>query len=363
MNQFELMKKIKNKDVFDSKVYEETLADTSAIYTVPTGKYFKPHRLKAKNFSNIPAVDGGNDSFAKYVYHFDGDLNDVAVGASVAHNLVNVGAVLENPPGGAKFGSTALHLKAGGIFWAYAPSSVPDLSFGTDDFTIDFWIYAPFGGIPAGDNMISHPGSFHFWFSSSGIRFAEDGGVLDLIAAPIQNPGVNTDAWHHVAIVRQGTTVKGYFNGALNDTGTCNASFNNSTPSTELRFSYQYLSCNYYLDEVRISKGIARWTAPFTPPTSPYGASTPEVPRPTKLYFDMQNGANPSMRLAEMPISATDVEIDFATDMKESGASIDGFTTLVPLSDIKCHENEILTLSTDSGETDFTIEGTLYKQE
>ena len=28
-----------------------------------------------------------------------------------------------------------------------------------------------------------------------------------------------------------------------------------------------------YIDEVRISKGVARWTAAFTPPTSPY--STP----------------------------------------------------------------------------------------
>ena len=28
---------------------------------------------------------------------------------------------------------------------------------------------------------------------------------------------------------------------------------------------------NGYLDELRISKGIARWTSDFTPPSSPYG--------------------------------------------------------------------------------------------
>ena len=30
-----------------------------------------------------------------------------------------------------------------------------------------------------------------------------------------------------------------------------------------------------YLDELRISKGIARWTSNFTPPVVPYGEATP----------------------------------------------------------------------------------------
>ena len=30
-----------------------------------------------------------------------------------------------------------------------------------------------------------------------------------------------------------------------------------------------------WLDEVRVSKGIARWTANFTPPTSEYTKATP----------------------------------------------------------------------------------------
>jgi hypothetical protein len=33
-----------------------------------------------------------------------------------------------------------------------------------------------------------------------------------------------------------------------------------------------YANFNGHLDEIRVSKGIARWTAAFTPPTKEYGA-------------------------------------------------------------------------------------------
>jgi hypothetical protein len=34
---------------------------------------------------------------------------------------------------------------------------------------------------------------------------------------------------------------------------------------------------NGWMDEIRISKGIARWTANFTPPTRAYGAFIPQI--------------------------------------------------------------------------------------
>jgi hypothetical protein len=45
--------------------------------------------------------------------------------------------------------------------------------------------------------------------------------------------------------------------------------------SVTLKIGTQWdASCMYwngYIDEFRISKGIARWTSNFTPPTAPYG--------------------------------------------------------------------------------------------
>jgi hypothetical protein len=34
---------------------------------------------------------------------------------------------------------------------------------------------------------------------------------------------------------------------------------------------------NGWIDEVRISKGIARWTSNFTPPTAPYSVDDPNT--------------------------------------------------------------------------------------
>jgi hypothetical protein len=41
-----------------------------------------------------------------------------------------------------------------------------------------------------------------------------------------------------------------------------------SSPASRVDF-------NGWLDEFRISKGIARWTSNFTPPTAPYDSGVP----------------------------------------------------------------------------------------
>jgi hypothetical protein len=43
---------------------------------------------------------------------------------------------------------------------------------------------------------------------------------------------------------------------------------NVGVPRMETNVDYSW---GGWLDEIRVSKGIARWTANFTPPASPYG--------------------------------------------------------------------------------------------
>jgi hypothetical protein len=87
--------------------------------------------------------------------------------------------------------------------------------------------------------------------------------------------GVTVETWQHIAIERVGNQLWLFEGGTLvsTDTLSMNISFNNanafaigSFPAYESTHGYKG-----YLDEIRISKGIARWTSNFTPPTQAYG--------------------------------------------------------------------------------------------
>ena len=74
--------------------------------------------------------------------------------------------------------------------------------------------------------------------------------------------------WHHIALVKDATVYKLYLDGTEIGT-TTDASVD--TFAGALRVGSDGTSAFAgYIDELRISKGIARWTANFTPPTRAY---------------------------------------------------------------------------------------------
>jgi len=161
-------------------------------------------------------------------------------------------------------------------------TSSDDLKFGTGDFTIDMWVnptvissdYNVMAGASDGSsyNWMFSAGTgdgsgdqykkFHFYSSLAGVSLC-DSSVLTI------------NNWTHVAVVRSGNTWTLYKNGVSVATATSSSSFD---PTYQLRIGglYYYNAAMFhgYIDEVRISKGIARWTSNFTPPTSPYTPDT-----------------------------------------------------------------------------------------
>jgi len=76
------------------------------------------------------------------------------------------------------------------------------------------------------------------------------------------------NVWNHIAITRSGSTVRGFANGTLSQSAT----FSSLVGSTSLQFALGYngvdgVDYQGYLQDVRITKGYARYTANFTPPT------------------------------------------------------------------------------------------------
>ncbi len=155
-----------------------------------------------------------------------------------------------------------------------------DWNFGSGDFTIDAWVFL---NSYSNENIIysqtvDTDNRFMFYVASSTGRlafFVMVGGVTKISYLQSGN-AIGLGAWHHVAIVRSGSNgilfidgVQGASNVGANDLGDIAAGIQ---IGATVPFGY-YM--NGYIDELRISKGIARWTSDFTPPTAPYeGART-----------------------------------------------------------------------------------------
>ena len=148
--------------------------------------------------------------------------------------------------------------------------------FGTGDFAIEFWAYptkATFGTCIA---RWSSGGNNAFFISID-----TTGGISVYIndATPVKITGgtIVTNEWQHIALTRQGASVKAFINGvqagSTFNIGT--AAINSST--NKLRIGYDHFGNPFfqgYIDEVRVTKGVARYTSNFTPPTSPFPNTT-----------------------------------------------------------------------------------------
>lgn len=181
-----------------------------------------------------------------------------------------------------QFGATSMYFDGTGDYLSI-PDHV-DFDFQAADFTIDYW---------AKRTQLSNA-QFHWgWGGSDGaedlaVRFNSD----DTLLAYWRNssgtlttftPGfsINDSDWHHYAYVRNGTTVKfakdGTF-GATTITVGSDSVYDFNSPFSIGRFGdYSGLTFEGYIDEFRISKGVARWTENFTPPYKAYADSTPAL--------------------------------------------------------------------------------------
>jgi hypothetical protein len=81
--------------------------------------------------------------------------------------------------------------------------------------------------------------------------------------------GYSISTWYHVAITRNGSTIKGFINGTQKCTTTTSATFPTLTASLVVgafNTTPEFVH-NGYIDDLRITKGFARYTANFSVPT------------------------------------------------------------------------------------------------
>ncbi|MBU2699283.1 hypothetical protein Ga0466249_000362 [Sporomusaceae bacterium BoRhaA] len=216
-----------------------------------------------------------DDKYTVSLLHFDGGITDESGKVWTARG----GAAVSTAQ--SKFGGSSLYLN-GTNQYLTTPSST-DFDFGTGDFTVDWWEYRTLST----DQTFIITGTtqtFAFGLCTFNIvrcLLSSNNSAWDI--ADYKSMGtVILNNWTHYAAVRKGNTFYTFQNGSLISTWTSTLSIANVTGATFIGSggaSYYYQG---YIDELRISKGIARWTSDFTPPTAPYSPGT-MVNVPTNL--------------------------------------------------------------------------------
>jgi hypothetical protein len=159
---------------------------------------------------------------------------------------------------------------------------VPDndgFNFGSGDFTVEAYINLtasrPTGGETAAvvyaqcGNIASNSNRSHGLqiFNTSFIFYYTVNGTDDL--GVTWNYTFNLNTWYHVAVTRSGTSVRGFVNGSqIGSTSTNSNTYNSGTLFYIGITDTSNNAFNGYLDDIRITKGFARYTANFTAPTS-----------------------------------------------------------------------------------------------
>jgi hypothetical protein len=138
-------------------------------------------------------------------------------------------------------------------------------SFGTGNFTIEFWIKAASQASFIYDNRGgSTGGNPHITLETTILRW----GGTDLRGTIV----IADNNWHHCAITRQSDTVKLWVDGVLDNSGADSTNYNTDQPiriGTNSFGGGMSSPITGYFSNFRIVKGTAVYTSAFTPPTIP----------------------------------------------------------------------------------------------
>ena len=243
------------------------------------------------------------DTQTRLLLHFDdaGLSPDVFIDSSPgAHVFTNNGNTFHDT-------STKQFGIASGFFdgtndWISTPDHA-DFTLGANDFTIEFRFNctapASGGGNVNVTGQYTGVATASAWYiyrtSLNTFNFGYAVGAVfsEIGISLLQFTSALNTGWHHMAIVRSGTTITPYLDGVAGTSATGVGTINDSATSLQIgTMASGSTSWKGWIDEFRLSVGVARYTAAFTPPTIAFPwaeLTSPTVPAddsPLMFRFD-----------------------------------------------------------------------------
>jgi hypothetical protein len=239
------------------------------------------------NVGNLQGLINGNetvvfdyevaDSNAVLMLHMDGSDGGTTFTDNARARTPSAISGVTTSTTSPKFGSASALFAGGTSYLKYADNA--DFDFGSRDFTVDFW--AKFTALPGAGTyamMFTHlstdstNGYFFGMYPVGGIQYLQFGssnnsanvGQCTAICPVTPSTGI----WYHFAVVRGNGYHTIYMNGLVCATVAVSTAIGDATDSFNIG---DYFSGNPYpwhfsgyIDEFRVSNGIARWTADFS---------------------------------------------------------------------------------------------------
>ena len=175
-----------------------------------------------------------------------------------------------------KIGSNSMHIPGSLATPITVHSNNDDFNFGTTPFTIECWVRLSAQNTEYTllfNNWITGSDGFQIYYhnSTSSWRVYLGNSISKLFSAPFPT----LDTWTHVVVQGDGSTLRMYIDGVQLGSGQAYTTMATTSNSLIIGSDYSTADCmNGYMDEVRISRGIARYSSNFTPSTSPLTADS-----------------------------------------------------------------------------------------
>ena len=275
----------------DFRITKNKALYTDSTYTVPTS-----------------ALGIERDDSVSLYLPFDSDVND---DSSHGHTVTASGSAAISSTQ-TKFGSNSLFIDASGDYLSIPSNS--SFRFEEGDFTIEMFIRPD--DVSTTDQVsnvaciIDHDATA----STSGAWFALHQQNQALVLGANNGTLITTSnclsatTWHHVVVVRSGSTTTIYCDGVNVGSASDTHDYDDST-SRNLYIGKQNITFgggnaggtrrfDGYIDDLRISKGVARYTKNFVPPSQAVGATlngtneTNTTTDFTSLYLPLDSDVN-----------------------------------------------------------------------
>lgn len=218
---------------------------------------------------------GGTDPFFANVIsliHWDGAEGSTSFTDQIAGrtwtNGTNGGKLTTT---GQLFGSAAL-LFSGSSNNQINTDTHADWGYGTGNFTIEFWVYMP--SVPSTvmlwDQRVSATNPAPALFKQgSNLIYYVSGGVRISATSPLV-----ASAWQHLAVCRSGSSTRLFHNGiqvgSTWTTDSTNYAANRARIGTNADTAGGFGTFTGMYDDIRVTKGVARYTENFIPPSEPF---------------------------------------------------------------------------------------------
>lgn len=244
----------------------------ASLSNATTGAWSVTTADAAEHFAIVHDSSSVGDPYFSSVVlllHGDGTNGSTTVSdSSLSAKTVTVygGAAISTAQ--SKFGGSSLYLDGAGDYIGVAPHA--DFAFGTGDFTVECWVrvttlaqeHTVVEMRPATTNgaygTIAIP-------TDGSILYAANSGVRIQSAAS----AISTNTWYHVAVARSGTSTKMFLGGTqVSSTWTDSLDYATTGLVAGRNAFSSALDMTGYIDDLRVTKGVARYTAAFTPPVA-----------------------------------------------------------------------------------------------